>query len=280
MLGPVEGQRLRYLVLLLVLLGARADAAPRPAGVLARGTAYETPYYRLEGAEPGPTVFVLGGVHGDEPAGYQAARILTHGRVLRGTLVIVPDANRPAIRRGARQSPASISVFYGSTTGRPAQRLVADLWALIRRTGPDVGLTLHESRDFHWRNPRRFGQTFTHDVPDFDAVIGRALARVNPEVVDAQHRFRIFLWPAERRFTWVVSRDLRRPATTIETCRLLPLSLRVRYQLLAVRAFLDEVGVVYENRGVPRLPGTPVFAPAPPPEDPLREYPDLLEPWW
>src|SRR5512140_3061401 len=41
-----------------------------------KGTPGETDVYVLEGAEPGGAVLVLGGTHGDEPAGYLAAVVL------------------------------------------------------------------------------------------------------------------------------------------------------------------------------------------------------------
>ena len=37
------------------------------------GTAGDTPVFILDGAESGGTMLVLGGTHGDEPAGYLAA---------------------------------------------------------------------------------------------------------------------------------------------------------------------------------------------------------------
>lgn len=250
--------------------GYTAAAVPQPEGVLAQGTEFETPYYRMSGKPADPVVLILGGVHGDEPAGYRAARILLHGRVRRGTLVIVPEVSRPAIRRGVREHGGSVSYFYGDPYGPPREQLIADLWSLIRRVDPDLGLTLHESRDFHWRNPARYGQTFTHDVRAFDDVIGRAMGRANRHIPEPKHRFSLFVKPIAQCFTWVVSTQLQRPATTVETCRLLPLKTRIRYQLLAVRAFLDETGVEYDNGNVPTLEG-PRPAPQPPPPSPWRD---------
>ena len=36
----------------------------------------DTPVYVLDGAQPGGTIVVLGGTHGDESAGYLAAVVL------------------------------------------------------------------------------------------------------------------------------------------------------------------------------------------------------------
>ena len=40
---------------------------------LMKGTVYESPAYIFESNQVGPAVMILGGTHGDEPAGYEAA---------------------------------------------------------------------------------------------------------------------------------------------------------------------------------------------------------------
>jgi predicted deacylase len=62
------------------------------------GTAGDTKVYVLEGREPGATVFVAGGTHGNEIAGIMAAIVLVErARVLQGRLIVVPHANNSAI---------------------------------------------------------------------------------------------------------------------------------------------------------------------------------------
>jgi predicted deacylase len=62
------------------------------------GTPGDTKVYVLEGQEPGATVFVAGGTHGNEIAGIMAAIVLVeHVRVQTGRLIVVPHANNSAI---------------------------------------------------------------------------------------------------------------------------------------------------------------------------------------
>ena len=89
-----------------------ARAQTQTAGVLMAGTRYQTPFYVHSGADPGPTVVVIGGVHGDETAGYLAARALVNWKVQSGTLVIVPDANVPAIRANQRFVGRNMNAFF------------------------------------------------------------------------------------------------------------------------------------------------------------------------
>ena len=62
------------------------------------GTPGDTKVYILDGREPGATVFVAGGTHGNELAGIVAAVVLVeHARVEKGRLIVVPHANNSAI---------------------------------------------------------------------------------------------------------------------------------------------------------------------------------------
>ncbi len=68
------------------------------------GTPGDTAVYVLEGREPGGTVLVLGGTHGDEPAGYIAAVVLVErARVERGRLIVVPRANESGFTHNVPQ---------------------------------------------------------------------------------------------------------------------------------------------------------------------------------
>lgn len=58
------------------------------------GTPGDTPVYILEGAAPGGCMLVLGGTHGDEPAGYLTAVMLVERAKLQtGRLIVIPRAN-------------------------------------------------------------------------------------------------------------------------------------------------------------------------------------------
>ena len=57
------------------------------------GTTGDTEVYILEGEEPGPTAFILGGTHPNEPAGFMTAVVLVErAQVRAGRLVVVPRA--------------------------------------------------------------------------------------------------------------------------------------------------------------------------------------------
>lgn len=227
----------------------------RARGEVMPGTPAATPYFVKTGPEPGPTVCVLGGMHGDEPAGYLAAERLLGWTILKGRLVVLPRAHRMAIERGERAYPRNMNaLFPGKTDGDLMERLAYAIWTLIKQSQPGLLLTLHESVGYHAENPEYYGQTLTYDFHDLDALMQRALDRVNPAIPHERHKFLLFVKPFKTCPTYCAYRWLRVPATSIETCRKLPLEQRVTYQLQMLMAFFDEVGLGYEPLGLERLP--------------------------
>lgn len=207
-----------------------------------RQTRYQTPYFVKTGAKPGPTIVVVGGVHGDEPAGFLAARALRRWKVETGTLVLVPDAHIEAIRRRKRGFPRNMNaLFPGKANGDSMERLAFEIWNLIKSSKPDLLLTLHESRDFYARNRNRYGQTFTFDFPELQPRFERVAQNVF--VDERAHRFLMKVEPFPTCPTFCAWKYLRVPATSIETSKTLPLATRVKYQLGACRAFFAEFGL-------------------------------------
>ena len=251
---------LRIFCIALVFCGS-ATAETLQSGVLMKGTRYQTPYFIKTGELSGPTVVVLGGLHGDEKAGYLAARELKKWSVTRGKLVLLPDAHIEAIRRGARAYPRNMNaLFPGKRTGDAMEKLAFEIWELMKKSRPDLLLTLHESRGFHADDPKRYGQTFTYDFAELKPRFERVASRVNARISPPKHRFLQFVAPFPSCPTYLSWKYLKVPATSIETARPLPLALRVRYQLTALRGFFDEFGLKWAEESAsataPLLPSS------------------------
>ena len=218
------------------------------------GTPYATTYYVKTGEQPGPTIFVMGGCHGDEPAGYLAADKIAKWRVTRGTLWVLPRAHKQAIARKMRGYPGNMNnMFPGKADGTDMEKLANGIWRTIVAAKPDVLISLHESRDFHARDSSRYGQTLSFDFPKLVPTMQKALDRTNPDIAPKLHKFLNFVKPFPHCPTYNCWTQLRVPATAIETSKTLPLLLRVRYQLMMSMGFLDEWGLGYEQRDLPRL---------------------------
>ena len=96
-------QRLIIITVLWVGFILQAVAAEMlSSGVVAKGTQWETTFYRRDSGMDGPVVLVTGGIHGNEPAGARAAEQIRHWPLKKGRLIVVPRANIPGLKAGTR----------------------------------------------------------------------------------------------------------------------------------------------------------------------------------
>lgn len=210
----------------------------------------------IKGQEPGPTAVIMGGLHGDEPAGYLAAERLLQGTLRKGTLVIVPRAHMEAIRRKVRAYPRNMNrLFPGNPKGDAMDKLASELWRLTVHSKPKLFLTLHESRGFYREDPKRYGQTFTYDFHELSPHMKKVMDVLNRKITTPRDQFSLKVDAFPTCPTYQSYKHLKIPSTSVETAKPLPLETRIRYQLLAVSCFLDDTGLVYS------LPGTSLPAP-------------------
>ena len=101
------------------------DISPR-----VEGGWWQLPLLTVTGTEPGPTLLVFAGVHGDEYEGVEAIhRIaeLVSPSALQGALLMVPVCNMAAYATATRNSPVDglnlARVFPGSETGTLTQQI-------------------------------------------------------------------------------------------------------------------------------------------------------------
>ncbi len=151
---------LKVLALLLIhTLVANAEA--RPAGYLAEGTIWGTPVYVYDSHNPGPTVVVVGGVHGDEPAGSYAALGVANWEFQRGRVIVIPAASPTALLIGTRETPPDEGygevnlnrLFPIGHNVKPVHPLAADIWRLLTIVQPDWVIDLHEGERFFIKEP-------------------------------------------------------------------------------------------------------------------------------
>ena len=83
-----------------------AFSADQPTGILAKGTPFATPYYVQATDQPGPTIVITGGVHGNEPAGAYAAEQIRHWKITRGKVIVIPRSNVQALNINKLLTPA------------------------------------------------------------------------------------------------------------------------------------------------------------------------------
>lgn len=106
----------------------------------------------LRGQQPGPTMFVISALHGNEINGVAIVRKLLEtldGRLDRGTLIAVPVANRFGFDSNDRYLPDRRDLnrhFPGNAKGNMAHRIAHQLFTKVVRAA-DCGIDLHTAAD-------------------------------------------------------------------------------------------------------------------------------------
>lgn len=142
------------LVVALLLFSPPSAGAQAVPGAANEPVALDPPLriVTLRGAEPGPTVSLVAGVHGGKRAAMLALEQLIvrlRDRVQRGSVRIVPVAHGAALAGGlAQRSPVDSlnlnRVFPGRSDGRPTERLAHRIMTEIV-AGSDYLVDLHGS---------------------------------------------------------------------------------------------------------------------------------------
>src|SRR5690606_34549835 len=120
---------------------------------------HETPYFLQRADVPGPTVLIVGGIHGNEPAGAHAVEVVRYWPIERGTVISVPRANIAALAAKTRKTPdvppeqSQLNRAFPRPDAEypktPENPLARDLWELVVTHKPDWVLDCHEGFGFH-----------------------------------------------------------------------------------------------------------------------------------
>ena len=235
-------------MLIVVLVAWPAHA--REVRVMAEGTRHATPLYVIRSERPGPAVLVVGGIHGDEEAGYLAARMVAEYTVAAGTLLVLPDANRLAIAASRRAAPGARDLnreFPTAAGGRTRSALAGHIWDMVDEFEVEWLLDLHEGFDFYL-NPDTdsVGQTIIYypASPRTRRMAEIALDRLNEGIDAPRHRFSLLEFPVPGSLARAAGQHRGVHAYIFETSARQPRTTRIRQQLLFVDTFLEELGLL------------------------------------
>ncbi|NUC72872.1 succinylglutamate desuccinylase/aspartoacylase family protein [Haloterrigena sp. SYSU A558-1] len=168
--------------------GAQADGTSRESFTIREGTAEETTVYVTSADVDGPTVVVIGGVHGNEVAGYTATGAIADWEIGAGTLVTIPKANAAAVENGTRTADDGVDLNRQFLEGRePGTDLARALWSVVVEYDPDVVIDLHESTGIYANDPvDGVGQAIFHSDGEAAAAAADAAEYVTRNYVDDQ----------------------------------------------------------------------------------------------
>lgn len=104
----------------------------------------DTRVFVLDGQEPGATVVVIGGTHGNEVAGIMAAIVLVERvRVQKGRLIVIPHANNSAITDVDPQRPGPPFITVGTPGGDRHFKYGSRRTRAAHQGAPDPPLYVH-----------------------------------------------------------------------------------------------------------------------------------------
>ncbi len=245
-----QPQTLRALLLVLlvcmslVLVAACSQEDPRTMTqeVLLEGTDMATKAYTYDTGLPGKTIVVVGGIHGNETAGFQAAEVLNEdpwSLISEGVIHFIPSAHTQAIAADLRYPKETMDLnraFLGEGDHQPTLDLAKAIRTWVVDKQPDFVIDHHESLD-SYKNGRLGNTLILADAGEnlFEGLVMVDL--VNP-LLDVDLPFIMESSPPVGSFNKTLSEEDGLLVVTIETNRKLPLEERVDQQLIIAKELI------------------------------------------
>lgn len=279
--------RFLFVLLAFITWGWTADPTPRRPSrehkVYFENTPNELNVYKLYGRFDGKTVFILGGIQGDEPGGVLSADLYPDLVLEKGNLIVIPRANFHSIILNTRGVNGDMNRRFDRNQPKDIDDQIVEIIKSLMAES-DLFLNLHEGSGFYretyiddLHNPRRYGQSLIADADVYihkgdtlklGNMAQRVLDGMNYKVDNPEHRFRFFnmrtldpdtRYPEQRKSaTYFALTNYHIPAFGVETSKEIPnLELKIRYHNYVINEFLKIMGVEPEHPAIifepPRL---------------------------
>lgn len=212
---------------------------------IAQGTAAETTVWHIHSENEGPTIYISGGIHGDERAAWYAGVLMKDCTISSGDLYVLSQANIIGANKVSRRVAGMDDpnrFFPGDPNGTLTQVLDYAIFSDIQDKNPDLVLDLHEaivvskSREF-------LGSTYIFTTLDgIDMLMFDLLAAT--EDGDICHNDFSATGPGPAgSLNSTVSNQLGIPVITVETFRGFDINRRVYDQLDTIQFILEYYGM-------------------------------------
>lgn len=250
-------------LLVLLLTPAMLARAERTVstGLLAKGAKWQTPYFINDTGIEGPTLLIVGGMHGNEPAGFRSASQIRHWPIVKGKLIVIPRANTLGLKANIRYVPDADKAnrdlnrnFPGTKESKSARGpLAQSIWAFVLKQKPDWVLDLHEGYQFNVSHKPEKGKKksvgstiICHPEESVMALAKRMLKSANETVTDEERRF--VLLPRGPVSTGLINAAVRKlgcQGMILETTsQFQPLSVRTRQHRRMVSVLMQHLGII------------------------------------
>ncbi len=199
------------------------------------GDELENTVHVLTGAEEGPVIYIVGGTHGDELAGWYAGALLKKASVRAGTVYIAAPFNQYGAEHDQRKTRGGWDLnrhFPGDPDGNEAERMSAALYEDIWDKAPDLVLDLHEARYHTDGQDNLGGSIICQDMELISDLVLSLLADSKAGGLPVTRPLSLYGSPPEGSLNRTVTQELGIPVITVETDRREALNARVRDHLL------------------------------------------------
>jgi len=217
----------------------------------------------------GPTLLVVGGIHGNEPGGYFAPEVLSiHYKVNYGNVWIIPNLNFDSIVRNRRGIYRDMNRKFASIKPKDKDfQIVHDVKQLILDKKVDMILNLHDGHGFYRKksvnalcNPKAWGQACIIDqrilkdvqFGNLSEIAEQVSKESNIDLFEDVHEFNVKNThtrakdPAMRQSLTYFAIQHDKPAFAIETSKnIRDLDLKVYYQLKSIEEFMKIMGIKF-----------------------------------
>ncbi|XVH33489.1 M99 family carboxypeptidase catalytic domain-containing protein (plasmid) [Haloferacaceae archaeon DSL9] len=217
-------------------------------------TPERTRVYVTEENQSGPTVFVIGGQHGDEPSGWMAANEIAQWQLENGKLVVVPEADQTAIRNRTYSGDNGNLNRDWTIGSDPTRPLAREIWDVVEEHNPDVFFDLHSSFGIYGSDwgPDGIGQAVYPTPHDYaPRLASYAATYVNRNFIPDSYRdeYDFQRGPYTEgdmpTFTGKVAVDLEKPGFLVESTRYeTPLDRRIIWTRRVVTDVLRHLDVI------------------------------------
>lgn len=211
---------------------------------LAAGTKYATPLYIIDSGVPGPVVMIVGGVHGNETAGYTAAAKVKDWEIKKGKLLVLPQANKLAVANHSRDYNGNLNrQFPQGKTQSCDTTLAKSIYAAVKKYDVDWLMDMHEGYDYA-KNPSTdsVGQSLIYYPNSSTQSIAKEItSTLNKGIDGTYHDFSLFKYPVGGSLARATGQYLGVHSFIFETCNKVPLTTRVSRQLKAATILLQDL---------------------------------------
>lgn len=213
---------------------------------LLTGQELERTVYVLEGEQEGPAIYIVGGTHGDELAGWYAGVLLRQATVKAGTVYVLAPFNQYGAEKVQRKTKDGYDLnrhFPGDPQGKDADQLAAALYGDLEEKRPDFVLDLHEAL-LHTDGRDNLGNSIIcQDIQPIADLVLSLLDDSDGGALELTHALDLYGSPPQGSLNNVVTQQLGIPVITVETSREEELGARIFNQLHIAEYVLEWYGL-------------------------------------